>query len=108
MNNLKRNYIILIFLLCIGCKKICPDEFNSYDNKCYKYENKTPTIEYYCGRGGILQDKYCIITEEYECLQTKNKETCTNITKYLANKEYKCPDGYDLNGNKCSKIVYLK
>lgn len=107
---MNKKYILIVSLLLIitGCKKACPDGYTSYDDKCYKYENIEPTIEYYCNSGGVLEETKCIVTSDYNCSMISDKEICTETHEYPASKTYNCPNGYDLNGNKCSKIIYLK
>ena len=105
----KKYYIALFVVLFVcGCASRCPDGYTPYDNKCYKYDNVDALITYYCNRGGELQNSKCIVTEEYNCSRTSDKEICTTQYEYLAAKEYNCPKGYTLNGEKCSKIKYYK
>lgn len=106
--NRKINILIVsfLFIFVVGCTKVCPSGYKYSDGQCYTYENVEADIEYYCARGGELDGKNCIITEEYDCSQAKDQKICTNTTSYPANKEYNCPTGYDLNGEKCSKIKY--
>ena len=106
----KKYYIafgILLFICC-GCRNTCPKGYAHYDNKCYKYENIDAEISYYCNRGGKLINNKCVIEEEYNCSRINDEEICTNKYEYLASKEYTCPKGYELNGEKCSKIKYYK
>ena len=102
--------ILLLFGLFIitGCWGTCPSGYSYYDNKCYKYENIDSEIEYYCNSGGTLYGTKSIVTEEYNCSIVSSEEICTKTYDYPATKEYVCPDNYELNGIKCSKIVYYK
>lgn len=109
MSNIKLYIIILIALLISGCyNNTCPKNYKNYDGRCYTIENVNPDIKYSCNRGGELNGTKCIITEEYDCSMTFDKNICTTTQTYLAEKSYICPDGYDLNNTKCSKIKYLK
>ena len=108
MNKIYYIALVMLLFMCYGCNNTCPKGYNYYNNRCYKYENMNAKISYYCNRGGELKGNKCIITEEYNCSKISDKEICTNEYEYLASKEYTCPKGYELSGQKCSKIKYLK
>ena len=108
MSKVKKTLVIIILLLCIGCKGKCPKGYSFYNNRCYKYESIDAEVRYYCNSGGTLNGTKCLVKEEYNCSRISDEEICTRDYEYFANKEYICPDGYTLNGKLCSKIKYYK
>lgn len=113
----------------IGCYDFCQD------NNCkeelatklqYQFMREVEKTTYSCPSGYTLKGKYCYSTEfgkriEATEILSKDKvvyedakkntgehKVCTEITEVPGETTYSCPEGYELDGTKCTKVEYTE